>query len=63
MDTLTAGSTIFIEPLSVFELNNELSNLKAEEEIEIAKILAELSKKLSLIVYDVKNQTNCIYNK
>ena len=32
---LVAGSTVFVEPLAVFELNNELSNLKADEEIEI----------------------------
>ena len=55
-----SGSTVFIEPLAVFELNNELSNLKAEEEIEIAKILNELSKKLSLVVYDIKNNINLI---
>ena len=60
MDFLRVGSTVFIEPLSVFELNNELSNLKADEEIEIAKILVELSKKLSLIVYDIKNNLSLI---
>ena len=57
---LQVGSTVFIEPLSVFELNNELSNLKADEEIEIAKILADLSKKLSLIVYELQNNLNLI---
>jgi len=57
---LEVGSTVFIEPLQVFELNNELTNLKAEEEIEIAKILTELSKKLSVIVYDIKNNINLI---
>ncbi len=54
------GSTVFIEPLAVFELNNELTNLKAEEEIEIAKILLDLSKKLSSFVYDIKNNINLI---
>ena len=57
---LRVGSTVFIEPLAVFELNNELSNLKADEEIEIAKILLGLSKKLSLIVYDIKNNLSLI---
>ena len=52
---LALGSTIFIEPLSVFELNNELNNLKIEEEIEIQKILSELSRKLVPIVLDIKN--------
>lgn len=42
-DISNAGSTVFIEPISVFEMNNELSKLKLEEEIEIEKILQELS--------------------
>ena len=60
MGFLQVGSTVFIEPLAVFELNNELSNLKADEEIEIAKILLDLSKKLSSFVYDIKNNINLI---
>ena len=60
MAFLALGSTVFIEPLAVFELNNELSNLKADEEIEISKILVELSKKLGLIVYDIKNNLSLI---
>lgn len=42
-DVSSSGSTVFIEPLSVFELNNEIANLKVEEDIEIEKILAQLS--------------------
>ena len=34
-DVSSSGSTIFIEPISVFELNNELANLKIEENFEI----------------------------
>lgn len=45
-DVSSSGSTVFIEPLSVFELNNEISNLKVEEDIEIEKILAQLSGRL-----------------
>ncbi len=43
-DISNAGSTVFIEPTIIFDLNNELNNLKIEEEIEIEKILKELSK-------------------
>ncbi len=50
-----SGSTVFIEPLSVFELNNELNNLKADEQIEILKILEDLSKKFNLITNELKN--------
>lgn len=43
-DISNAGSTVFIEPISVFEMNNELNSLKKEEELEIEKILQELTK-------------------
>jgi len=42
-DISNAGSTIFIEPLSVFEMNNTLNHLKKEEILEIEKILQELT--------------------
>ena len=45
-DVSSSGSTVFIEPISVFDLNSEISNLKIEEEIEIERILAELSSML-----------------
>ena len=42
-DTSSTGSTLFIEPMSVFELNNQISNLISEENLEIEKILINLS--------------------
>ena len=42
-DTSISGSTIFIEPMVIFEINNEISNLHTEENIEIEKILMSLS--------------------
>ena len=45
-DVSSSGSTVFMEPISVFELNNEIANIKVEEEIEIEKILTNLSAML-----------------
>lgn len=45
-DISSSGSTVFIEPISVFELNNEITNLKVEEDIQVEKILADLSAML-----------------
>ena len=59
-DVSSSGSTVFIEPLSVFELNNELNNLKADEQIEILRILDELSKKFGTITNELKNNVSLI---
>ena len=59
-DISNAGSTVFIEPLSVFEMNNELNTLKSQEELEIEKILQELTKLLFPYIEELKLDFNLI---
>ena len=59
-DISSSGSTVFIEPVSVFELNNEISNLKAQENIEIEKILEDLSKLFFPYIEEIKQDIDVI---
>ena len=47
-DQSATGSTIFVEPMAVIKLNNELRELELKEEKEIEVILATLSEKTAV---------------
>ena len=51
-DTSSTGMTLFIEPMMIVNLNNDLSELMGEEKKEIEKVLEKLS--LSLVPYTVE---------
>ena len=42
-DRSSSGQTVYVEPVTVVELNNKLSDLKLREQIEIRKVLKFLS--------------------
>ena len=45
-DISTSGSTVYIEPRAVVQLNEEITQLRADERHEMARILRELSNML-----------------
>jgi DNA mismatch repair protein MutS2 len=47
-DKSTSGATLFIEPFSVVQENNKLTELKAEEKVEIIKILSKLTEEIRI---------------
>lgn len=53
-DISSSGSTIYIEPTSIFEANNQIASLKIEEDIEIEKILQILSS----LFYEIVPELN-----
>ena len=59
-DISSSGSTVFIEPMNVFELNNKINNLKVQESIEISKILSKLSSLLFPICSELNRDIDLI---
>lgn len=59
-DTSASGATVYVEPLQIFDLNNEVNNLINEENKEIEVILQKLSASLFPIVNYLENDINLI---
>jgi DNA mismatch repair protein MutS2 len=49
----SSGQTTFVEPLTIIDQNNELVRLREEEEIEISRILLEITETFRTHVTDI----------
>ena len=59
-DYSSSGATLFVEPLPVLELNNELRKVKAEESEEVFRILRELSEELAQKVEEIADNLDIL---
>lgn len=60
-DQSASGQTLFIEPLSLVNLNNEIKELMLKEKAEIERILMVLSSKVGSEIDSVKRNASIIY--
>lgn len=59
-DQSATGSTTFIEPIAIVELNNELRSCEIEEQQEIERILRNLSQTIDASYYEIVETYNTL---
>ncbi|MFT5871865.1 MAG: DNA mismatch repair protein MutS2 [Clostridium sp.] len=60
-DQSSSGATLFIEPMSLVNLNNEIKEIMLREKAEVERILAELSYKIYENISIVSNNASIVW--
>ncbi|MBO5278094.1 MAG: endonuclease MutS2 [Lachnospiraceae bacterium] len=59
-DQSATGSTLFVEPMAIVKLNNDLKELALKEQEEIEKILSELSNLTAVHISEIEEDFNLL---
>ncbi|MEG2919068.1 MAG: endonuclease MutS2, partial [Clostridium sp.] len=60
-DQSGTGATLFIEPMGLVDLNNEIKELRIKEKVEINRILKELTLKIAGNIDVIQNNGNIVW--
>ncbi|TYB30905.1 MAG: endonuclease MutS2 [Candidatus Mcinerneyibacterium aminivorans] len=59
--TSASGNTMYMEPMEIVELNNNISSIYHRIEEEKKKILYEIGEKVNNKIYEIKKTLKCLY--